>query len=432
MRKSRFGFCAVLILSLPSAAACAAPADGSAHQYAQGIRRGAPADVGMSSEGLGRIGPAMQELIDEGRTGGIMTLVARRGTIVHWEANGWRVVDEDPLEPNDVFRIYSMTKPITSTAIMILVEEGQLELDQPLSEVVPAFADVEVYDEGELRAPSRQITIRDLLRHTSGLTYGAFGNSEVDQMYRAAGIGVASTLDLEETVAGIAAMPLLVDPGARWNYSVSTDVLGRVVEIVSGQTLDSFFQERIFDPLGMVDTGFQVPAEKLDRFTGVYSRRNDELVMSDSPTDGAFAKPPVWLSGGGGLTSTAMDYLRFSQMMLNEGELDGARILRPESVRAMRSNQLPDALIPIRLGGPIRNSGFGLGFAVTVEGDDEGLFWWAGIASTYFWIDPAEDIVAFAWTQYMPLGGVRIDPILRGIVYESLVERNRLVPVGTP
>jgi CubicO group peptidase (beta-lactamase class C family) len=369
----------------------------------------------------------MQELIDGGRTGGIMTLVARRGTIVHWEAQGWRVLDEDPLDRNDVFRIYSMSKPITSTAVMMLVEDGAIQLDQPLSDFISKFADVQVYDEGGLSPPTRAVTIRDLLRHTSGLTYGVFGNTPVDQMYvrDMNALGRESGRTLAETIDVLAGLPLLADPGALWNYSMSTDVLGRVVEVASGMSLAEFFQTRIFEPLGMDDTSFHVEPRNLDRFTAVYGPGEDGLRMIDSPVDGPFTRAPSWYSGGGGLTSSAQDYLRFTQMLLNEGELDGVRLLRPGTIRDMRSSHIADELMPIRLGAPITNHGFGLGFAVAVAGDTPETYWWAGVASTWFWIDPVEEIVAFAWTQYQPLGGVQIDPILRRIVYSSITESVR-------
>lgn len=411
-------------------AACAAPMDDTTAAAAD-ITQGMPADVGLSAEGLAAIGPAMQELIDAGRTAGVMTMVARRGTIVHWEANGWRVLNEQPMERDDVFRIYSMTKPVTSVAIMMLVEEGKVELDQPLSDHIPAFGDVQVYDDGELRPPSRPITIRDLLRHTSGLTYGIFGNSPVDQMYVQTlnGLSRDSGEDLEATIELLATLPLLADPGTRWNYSMSTDVLGRVVEVASGMSLADFFRTRIFEPLDMDDTGFHVEARNLDRFTAVYARSDGGLAMEDSPIDGPFTREPSWYSGGGGLTSTAMDYLRFSQMLLNEGALDGERLLRPETVRDMRSNHLDADMPPISLGAPSHEYGFGLGFAVATAGGQPGHYWWAGVANTWFWIDPVEEIIAFAWTQYSPFGGVPVDPTLRGIVYESVTESVR-APAG--
>lgn len=408
--------------------ACYTPDRGALDARAPDIAVGAPSDVGMSAEALAAIGPAMEGLIDEGRTAGIVTLVARRGTVVHWDASGWRLLDEDPLERNDIFRIYSMTKPVTSVAVMMLVEDGVIGLDRPLAEVLPAFAGVRVWDDGRLRDPTRPITIRDLLRHTSGLTYGLFGDTPVDRMYvrELGGLGMDTGLDLAETIDVVASLPLLADPGTLWNYSMSTDVLGRVVEVASGTSLEDFFRTRIFDPLGMHDTAFHVSPGNLERFTAVYAPSDAGLVMADSPVDGPFTRPPSWYSGGGGLTSTPSDYLRFAQMLLQEGELDSVRLLRPETVRAMRSNQLDDSLMPIQIGGLLPpDQGFGLGFGVSQAADDEGTYFWAGAASTYFWIDPIEEIVAFAWTQNSAFGSVPVDPILREVVAEALVESRR-------
>ena len=380
-----------------------------------------PEEVGLSSEGLGAIGPAMQQLIDRDATAGIMTLVARHGEIVHWDARGWRVRDQDPLEPDDIFRIYSMTKPVTSVAAMMLVEEGLLSLDDELGSVIPDFADVEVYEDGGTRPPSRPILVRDLLSHTSGLTYGFFGDSPVDSMYNRALMSMDAGADLEKRVAAIASLPLIDDPGARWNYSYSTDVLGRVVEVASGQLLDTFFRERVFGPLGMDDTGFHVAADNVDRFAAMYRRTRDGLTAANSPANDPYTRPPTWFSGGGGLTSTASDYLRFCEMLLNEGELDGVRLLGPETVRLMTRNHLPDEMIPIIPG--LVDEGFGLGFAVPA-GEDAGAYWWSGIANTYFWIDPREEIIAMAWTQLQPFGAAPLSSVLRPIVYEAILDGN--------
>jgi CubicO group peptidase (beta-lactamase class C family) len=415
---SRFG----AWLLLATLVACASTGSGARLQTS-GLPAAAPEEVGLSASQLARIGPAMQELIDEGRTAGVMTLVARRGRVVHWDARGWRVLGEDPLEPDDIFRIYSMTKPVTSVAVMLLVEEGRLSLDTELAEVLPAFADVQVFEAGQRRPAARGITIRDLLTHTSGLGYGDIGRTPVDSLYREARLGVWGTAgDLEETVDAIASLPLIFDPGTRWNYSLAVDVLGRVIEVVSGRTLAEFFEERIFDRLGMEDTGFHVPAEKLDRFAAVYGPGPDGLRMIDSPVDGQHTRPAQWLSGGGGLTSTASDYLRFTQMLLNEGELDGARVLRPETVRLMRRNHLPDDLMPISIGG--QGEGFGLGFAVSMS-ENAGTYRWLGIAGTNFWIDPNEELIVFAWNQLQPQGGAPISSVVSEIVYGALLEEDQ-------
>ncbi len=401
-------------------------ATGTAGQEAQEARQAlttaAPEEVGLDGAVLDSIGPAMQQAIDRGVASGIMTLVSRRGEIVHWDARGWRVRDEDPLEPDDIFRIYSMTKPVTSVAVMMLVEEGRLSLDDEVAGVVPAFADVRVYQEdGDHRPPDRPMLVRHLLTHTSGLTYGIFGNSAVDAMYNEA---FAKTRDPAPDLAGwaevLASLPLIDDPGDRWNYSLSTDLLGRVVEVASGQTLDRFFQERIFEPLGMEDTGFQVPADERRRFTAMYRRTAEGLAPADSPTEGSYTRTPVWLSGGGGLASTASDYLRFCRMLLGGGELDGVRLLEPETVRLMTQNHLADDLLPVM---GIPDMGFGLGFAVPAN-EEDGAYWWSGVANTYFWIDPAEEIVAFAWTQLQPFGAAPVDRILRPFVGRAIMDGN--------
>jgi CubicO group peptidase (beta-lactamase class C family) len=380
----------------------------------------APEDVGMSSAVLARIGPAMQALVDSGRTVGVMTLVARRGEVVHWDASGWRVLGEDALEPDDIFRIYSMTKPVTSVAVMMLVEEGKLSLDTPLAEVLPQFAHVRVQDAAGLRPPASPILIRHLLSHTAGLGYGDIGRTPVDSLYRAARLGVWGTAgNLEQTVDAIASLPLIFDPGTRWSYSMGVDVLGRVVEVVSGRTLAEFFQDRIFEPLGMDDTAFQVQREDLDRFTAAYAPGPNGLRVGESNVDGQHTRPAQWFSGGGGLTSTASDYLRFAQMLLDDGELDGVRLLRAETVQTMRRNHLPQELVPIPIGG--QNQGFGLGFAVAM-GENAGTYRWLGIAGTYFWIDPNEDLIVFAWNQLRPNGAAPIERIVSQIVYEAILD----------
>ena len=380
-----------------------------------------PEEVGLSSEVLARIGPAMRELVDSERTGGILTLVARGGRVAHLETHGWRVVGEDSLEASDIFRIFSMTKPVTSLAAMILVEDGKLALEDEVSRYVPEFDETTVWDEGELRAPTRPMTVLDLLVHTSGLTYGIFGNTPVDSIYRAnlTVLGGDSGEDLAGVARRIAGLPLIDDPGDRWNYGVSTDVLGRVVEVASGKALDAFFGERIFGPLGMDDTGFHVPVEDADRLTAYYAAARGKLMAIDTPGPGSRSvTPPDWFSGGGGLLSTAADYARFCQMLLNGGELDGVRLLSEEAVAVMGRNHLPDELLPMGAAWP--GHGFGLGFAVDME-NRVGAFRWAGVANTYFWVDPEADLFVFAWTQLQPYGGTPLDRALAPIVYEALL-----------
>ena len=406
-----------------------APAAAAAKPAAPaGLPAGSPAAAGMSAAGLDRIRPAMQAYVDDGRVAGVMTLVARRGQVVHWDAVGLRDVEAgEPLEPHDIFRIYSMTKPITSVATMILVEEGKLALDDPVADFIPEFAAVEVLAAGGERvAPGRPITIEHLLTHTSGLTYGFFGDEPVDRLYNESGFFTRAE-GLADFARQAAALPLLASPGERWNYSISTDILGRVVEVASGRPFDAFLRERILAPLGMEDTAFVVPADKRGRFTGHYQRQDGALRLVDSPVDGTYTRPPAWLSGGGGLTSTASDYLRFAQMLLQDGQLGDARILAPETVRMMRANRLPEALVPIQLAGYLSPGyGFGLGFAVVVdaesspEPDNDGVFRWAGAANTFFWIDPRAELIGMVWTQLDPFAAYEIEREFQTLVYGAL------------
>ena len=393
-----------------------------------GLPTASPESAGMSSERLARIASAVQAYVDDGRLAGVMTMVARRGHVVHWNAIGMRDIDAgDPLERDDIFRIYSMTKPLTSVAVMILVEEGALALDDPVSKFLPAFADTTVLaDDGGRLAPVRPMTVEHLLTHTSGLTYGFFGDSPVDRIYNRSGF-FTQAQGLDDFAQRVAALPLLASPGDRWNYSVSTDILGRVVEVASGQSFDAFLQARILDPLEMNDTAFVVPAGKRDRFAANYARPDGTLQMIDSPVDGQYTAPPRWLSGGGGLTSTASDYIRFAQMLLQDGTLGDVRILEAETVQAMRSNRLPAAMVPLQLGSYLSpGHGFGLGFAVVVdaesspEPDNDGVFRWAGAANTYFWIDPAAELIGMVWTQLNPFAAYDLEREFQTLVYEAL------------
>ena len=270
------------------------------------------------------------------------------------------------------------------------------------------------------------MTVEHLLTHTSGLTYGFFGDSPVDRIYNQSGFFTQAE-GLDDFARRVAALPLLASPGDRWNYSVSTDILGRVVEVASGQPFDAFLQARILDPLEMNDTAFLVPADKRGRFAGNYARPDGTLQVIDSPVDGQYTRPPRWLSGGGGLTSTASDYIRFAQMLLQRGTLGDVQILAPETVQAMRSNRLPEALVPIELGTFLSPGyGFGLGFAVVVdaeaspEPDNDGVFRWAGAANTYFWIDPAAELIGMVWTQLNPFAAYDLEREFQTLVYDAL------------
>jgi CubicO group peptidase (beta-lactamase class C family) len=388
---------------------------------------GAPADAGLSEEVLDRIAPAMQEYVDDGRLPGVVTMVARGGKIVHWEAVGMRNIEEATLlQPDDIFRIASMTKPITSTAIMMLVESGDIALDDPVSKFIPAFANMSVLeDDGSGTPVDPPMTVRHLLSHSGGLTYGIFGDTPVDQAYVQAGLFGKETL--EDYVATVAGLPLLAQPGEIWNYSVSTDVLGYIVQVVSGQPFEVFLEERIFEPLGMDDTAFWVPPEKRDRFTTHYRVSPEGLQVVDAPEDGRYTQMPGMASGGGGLVSTASDYFRFAQMILQRGQLDDVRILRPETVRTMGTNMLEDDITPISILGWLAPAyGFGLGFATLVDegatpqADHDGLIRWGGLANTFFWIDPEAELIAMVWTQMDPFLIYRLEERFSAFVYDAM------------
>jgi CubicO group peptidase (beta-lactamase class C family) len=340
-----------------------------------------------------------------------------------------------PMSKDSIFRIYSMTKPITSVAVMMLFEEGRFLLNDPVSKYLPEFKDLEVgveeVDEatGEkvmTTVPAeREVSIRDLLRHTSGLTYGFWGKSAVDKMYLEKKV-LSKDDTIQETVAKLGTIPLKNQPGTIWEYSVSTDVLGRFVEIVSGQPFNEFLEVRLFTPLGMKDTGFFVPAEDAHRLTTVYTPNEDNTAITAQEPDKArdFAKKTSYFSGGGGLVSTAPDYLRFAQMLLNDGELDGVRLLGPETVELMTRDHLGD--IPIW--GDVGGYGFGLGFMVNPDRGNsgsilsEGSFGWGGMAHTTFWVDPQEKLIGIFLIQILPRAPMPYRELFKPVVYQAIVD----------
>ena len=362
-----------------------------------------PEDAGFSSERLEKDREVLRADVEAKRFPGAVLLMARNGKIAFYEVVGYQDrAAETPMKKDSIFRIASMSKPITSVAAMILAEENKLDLAAPVAQYLPEFKDVKVGPEGA--PPKRPMTVQDLMRHTSGLTYGLFGNSPVDQMYRKANIFGAKSL--EEMVKTIAGMPLLHQPGEFWEYSVSTDVLGRVVEVVSGMDLDSFVRERVTGPLKMNDTGFWVKAPAVSRLAKADGQPNALF-------ENATQKPNIF-SGGGGMLSTAGDYARFCQMLLNGGELDGTRILAPKTIALMTSDQLPanvERHTPVALAigpfGPVPEMGtsFGLGFAVRVDAGRNpmpgsiGDFSWAGITGPLFWVDPQTKLLAVLMAQ---------------------------------
>jgi CubicO group peptidase (beta-lactamase class C family) len=399
------------------------------------------AEVGFDASRLARIDTHFQRYVDDGRLPGYLVLVAREGQVAHLATYGNRDVEASaPVELDTLFRIYSMTKPITSVAAMMLYEEGAFELKDPVARFIPSFANTKVYRSGSAQNPVLEpqvepMRIWHLLTHTSGLTYGFHHATPVDAMYRAGGFewGNPPGEDLEQICERFAAFPLLFQPGSEWNYGVSTDVLGRVVEVASGQTLDAFLQARIFDPLGMNDTAFV--AKDLDRLAALYIPMPGTLQATRMDAMGDAAKTkPAYLSGGGGLVSSASDYHRFATMLLNGGELDGVRLLGSRTVEYMAQNHLPGHQDLEQFGRPLfaetsfQGVGFGLGFSVVQDNVDNkvlssiGEFAWGGAASTAFWVDPAERITALFMTQLLPSSTHPIRPQLKQLVYQALVD----------
>ncbi len=386
----------------------------------------APEEVGLSAERLQRLGDVLRGEIDRGRVPGTVALVARRGRIAHFEALGARDPESGAaMHKDSIFRIYSMTKPIVSVGAMMLWEEGQFLLGDPLAKYLPEFADrkVAVERDGriELVPAERDITIQDLLRHTSGLTYEFRGNAPVQKMYMDAKVFRRNQTN-EEQAATLARLPLMHQPGTRWEYSRSTDVLGRLIEVLTGESLGEFLAERILRPLGMADTDFHVPAAKHPRLAEAFAR---------DPESGAgvqlieVREKPSFESGGGGLVSTAMDYARFLQLLLNGGTLDGVRLLSRKTIEYMTADHLggvtgaPDLLIP--------GYGFGLGFSVRLQAGiaqvpgSVGQYYWGGLAGTTFWVDPAEALFALLLIQG-PGQREYYRVLFRDIVYAAIAD----------
>ncbi len=404
-----------------------------------------PAEVDVNPSRLERIGPALQAFVDRGDLRGCTTLVARRGRVVHRSTHGWRDREADVAMTEDtIFRIYSMTKPVVSTALMLLQEEGRLGLEQPVATYLPAFGAVQVMQaDGTLVAPVRPPTIADLLAHTSGLTYDFMVDNPVAAQYRDHRIMNDAGRTLEELVDELATLPLAFQPGERWHYSVGIDVAARLVEVIADQPLGDVLSERILSPLGMDDTAFGVDDGDLDRLAAMYGLPdlvgegyhggelleaalggvNDRIDVSATyPT----STPEVFQRGGLGLFSTVDDYFRFAQMLANGGVLDGERIVGRKTLELMHANRIAPELLPIEiLGQPVAGFGFGLGSRVMLDvarSDGPGTvgeFGWAGAAKTYFWVDPVEDLVGVFMSQYMT--GVQTpDRTFRAVVYQAL------------
>jgi len=390
-----------------------------------------PESVGLSSTKLAELKDHFQEYVDDGKLAGLTTLIARGGKVVQFETYGQQEkATHTPMRRDTVFRIYSMTKPVTGIAMMMLWEEGKFKLNDPVSKYLPSFKNQRVFigagEDGKILTEpvKREATILDLMRHTAGLTYGYFGDTPVDQAYRASGM-LGPENDLEALIDQLGAQPLLYQPGEAWVYSLATDVQGRLIEILSGKTLAEFFKERIFTPLGMTDTGFQLRPDQADRFAEVYGIDPEKgLTAYRGGFYSDYSQVPNYLSGGGGLVSTTVDYWRFAQMVANDGILDGVRLIKPETAAMMRSDQLPAALGGIA--GGKAGVGFGLNFAVVKDvaknggAGRVGEAFWGGMANTLFWIDKEEDIVVVFMTNILPTGVFPLRAELRKYVYGAL------------
>ena len=400
-----------------------------------------PETVGLNSAALERIDRfLMERYIEPGRLPNTSLLVHRRGETAHFSTQGLMDVERGrPVEKDTIFRIYSMTKPITSVAMMMLFEEGHFQLDDPVHQHIPEWQDHAVYQAGFVpdfvtRPVERPMMIVDLLRHTAGLTYGIQMRTNVDASYRKLGVREFGTdITLDEMIGHLSKVPLEFSPGDAWNYSVATDVCGYLVGKMSGMPFEVFLKERILGPLGMVDTDFYVPSSEKSRLAAGYtSNKPGECLLYDDPENSPYLDMPKFISGGGGLVSTATDYLQFCRMMLNRGSLDGVRLLSPKTVELMTVNHLPDnrSLTDMSVAmfseATYAGVGFGLGFAVTEDPaaslipGSPGEFHWGGAASTAFWIDPLEDLIVVFLTQLSPSSRYNIRRELRTLIYSCL------------
>jgi CubicO group peptidase (beta-lactamase class C family) len=403
-----------------------------------------PESVGFSSERLEHLHALMQEAVDKKYQAGIVTILARHGKVVDYRAYGERdIASHAAMTKDTIFRDYSMTKPVTAVAMMILYEEGKWLPSDPISKYIPEFEHLKVYKGADhlgipiLVDPDHAPTMHELMTHTAGFTYGFFGDSPVDTIYREQ--KVLQSANLHEMVEKLAKIPLLYQPGTQWRYSLSMDIQGYIVEKLSGQTLPEFMRQHIYEPLGMKDAGFFVPQEKRDRFMTLYrSGTNGELVADANagPNPRDYDHQPALPSGGGGMVSTAEDYYRFASMLAGRGELDGARVLAPPTVKLMSSNHLPPSLLTgeFGIGAQVMRPGFGYGYNCAVVYDPptadlpegKGTFFWDGAAGTWFWIDPANDIVFIGMIQRMGgNSGMNLQYLSRSAVYGALVDPAR-------
>ena len=393
--------------------------------------------VGMSTERLARISALAKRYVDEGKLAGVVTLVARHGKIVHYEAVGKQSLESSaPMTRDTLFRIYSMSKPITAVAAMILYEEGKFQLTDPVSKFVPELKGLKVLKDGQEVPTQSEINMQQLLSHTAGFSYGFSAGDPVDKRYLED--KVLSSKDLDEFIKRLAKIPLRYEPGSRWHYSVAVDVTGAVIERISGQRFDRFLRERVFAPLKMEDTFFEVPESKLSRFGSNYRWNVEQRKLEVMPIpDYPLYRNTTFFSGGGGLVSTAMDYMRFAEMLRNGGELEGVRVLSPKTIQLMTMDHLPATVKPGTSGeappvnlGASAGSGFGLGFGIVTDVPKNGVigsvgeYSWSGAAGTVFWVDPVEEIVVVGMVQLMQ-SPWPLRRELKTLTYQALTELNR-------
>jgi CubicO group peptidase (beta-lactamase class C family) len=396
---------------------------------AQGLPTATPESVGLSSAQLDLVTAGLQAHIDQGHIAGVVAAVVRDGRLVYMEALGQADIEAARPMPEDaIFRLYSMTRSMTSLAAMILWEEGAFQLDDPISRYLPqfmgqrVFADAGSPDMDQTQSRDGDITVEHLLLHTSGL------GSRSSGIYRAEGVRLRS-ISVEQMVDNAARTPLFEDPGTNWRYGISTTILGRLVEVWSGKPLEDYLQERVFGPLSMTDTGFWVEPERADRLATVYRASREGELRPYQMEEIPFTEQPILIEGGVGLVASTMDFLRFSQMFLNGGELDGNRVLQPETVTMMTVNRIPDALLPIGFGRPTLGQGWGLGFSIVMDASqyaypvNDGDFWWDGSAGTRFWIDPTENMVTIVMAQVSPASGRGFREEFKTGVDEAITER---------
>ena len=436
IRLARIAVCLVALFAIALAQPGSAQSSGNSNLFTANK----PDSLGFSPERLERLHVAMQGEVDKNVLAGLVTLLVRHGKVEEERVYGKKdVASGTPMTPDTIFRIYSMTKPVTGVAMMILYEEGKWKPSDPIAKFVPEFAHLKVYKGVDasgnmiLEEPVHAPTMRELMTHTAGFTYGFFGDTPVDKLYRDANPLGSTTL--EEMVGKLAKLPLLYQPGTKWVYSVSMDIQGYIIEKLSGQSLPDFMQQHIFGPLQMSDTGFYVPKEQRSRFASLYNGDKDGT-MIPVPGDGGYRTVPGMPSGGGGLVSTAEDYRRFAQMLLNKGELDGVRILSPASVALLSANHLPESLMTgeYSIATQTIRPGMGYGYDCAVFTDPlladdvagKGTFFWLGAADTWFWIDPTNDLIFIGMTQrFIGPGQPDVEHVSRPIIYGALIDPMR-------